>query len=143
MKSLPHHRVPVTALMLAMLGLTGCRSIGPDSVRRVRLHYATAVADSWKEQLLLNIVKTRYGDAPAFMEVVSAVSGYTLETGVGVGGQFSPESLRGDTFAAAGVSGKFTDRPTISYAPMYVQLPGSGQQGLTRVNHSHQLSDGT
>jgi hypothetical protein len=65
--------------------------------------YSTAVADSWKEQLLLNIVKTRYGDTPAFMEVVSVVSGYTLETGVGVEGQFSPESLRSDTFAAASV----------------------------------------
>jgi hypothetical protein len=46
------------------------------------------------------------------------VSGYTLETGVSVGGQFSPESLRGDTFAGSGMSGKYTDRPTISYSPM-------------------------
>jgi len=46
------------------------------------------------------------------------VSGYSLETGVSLDGQFSPESLRGDTFAAAGVSGRYTDRPTISYSPM-------------------------
>lgn len=105
-------------LGIVLLIATGCRSIGPGTVQRDRMHYSTAVADSWKEQLLLNIVKTRYGDAPAFMEVVSVVSGYTMETGVGIGGQFSPESLRGDTFAAAGVSGKFTDRPTISYSPM-------------------------
>ena len=76
------------------------------------------MADSWKEQLLLNIVKTRYADAPAFMEVVSVVSGYSLEQGVAINGQFSPESMRGDTFAAAGYAAKFTDRPTISYAPL-------------------------
>jgi len=103
---------------LALVTLAGCKSIGPGTVRRDRLHYSTAVADSWKEQLLLNIVKTRYGDAPAFLEVVSVVSGYTLETDVGVGGQFSPQSMRGDTFATAGGSVKFTDRPTISYSPL-------------------------
>ncbi len=113
-----HPLLNLIAGALALVTLAGCKSIGPGTVRRDRLHYSTAVADSWKEQLLLNIVKTRYGDAPAFLEVVSVVSGYTLETGVGVGGQFSPQSMRGDTFAAAGVSGKFTDRPTISYSPM-------------------------
>jgi hypothetical protein len=82
------------------------------------MHYSTAVADSWKEQLLLNIVKTRFGDAPAFLEVASVVSGYTLERGVNLGGQFSPQSMRGDTFAGGGVAGKYTDRPTISYSPM-------------------------
>jgi hypothetical protein len=76
------------------------------------------VADSWKEQLLLNIVKTRYADAPTFLEVSSLVSGYSLETGVSINGQFSPENLRGDSFAGGEVSGKFTDRPTISYTPM-------------------------
>lgn len=105
-------------LCLLLLAGAGCKSIGPKTVQRDRMHYSTAVADSWKEQLLLNIVKTRYGDAPAFMEVVSVVSGYSVETALGVGGQFSPESLRGDTFATAGASSKFTDRPTISYAPM-------------------------
>jgi len=104
--------------LIALLGAASCRSIGPASVQRDQIHYSTAVADSWKEQLLLNIVKTRFGDAPAFLEVASVVSGYSLETGVNLGGQFSPKSLRGDTFYGGGVSGKYTDRPTISYSPM-------------------------
>jgi hypothetical protein len=120
MKKLVHVRNSwITAgLCLVLLAGAGCKSIGPKTVQRDRLHYSTAVADSWKEQLLLNIVKTRYGDAPAFLEVVSVVSGYSLETDVGVGGQFSPASMRGDTFATAGLARKFTDRPTISYSPM-------------------------
>ena len=101
-------------------GSSRCRLplCGPGTVTRDRPHYTTAMTNSWKEQLLLNIVKSRYGDAPAFLEVVSVVSGYSLETGVSLGGQFSPENLRGDTFVSGGLSGKFTDRPTISYAPM-------------------------
>ena len=108
----------LTALAFVIVLSSGRRSIGPSTVQRDRMHYSTAVADSLKEQLLLNIIMTRYGDAPAFMDVVSLISGYTLETGVGIGGQFSPQTLNGDTFAAAGVTGKYTDRPTISYSPM-------------------------
>jgi len=112
------NRLAAACLGLGLLAGSGCRSLGPGTVKRDRMHYATAVADSWKEQLLLNIIKTRFADAPAFLEVASVVSGYSLETGVSLDGQFSPESLRGDTFAAAGVSGRYTDRPTISYSPM-------------------------
>jgi len=35
----------------------------------------TALADSWKEQTLLNIARMRYGDAPSFMDVSSVISG--------------------------------------------------------------------
>jgi hypothetical protein len=118
MKLLTKLTFPLTALTFALLLATGCKSIGPATVQRDRLHYSSAVAESWKEQLLLNIVKTRYGDAPAFLEVSSLVSGYSLETGVSINGQFSPENLRGDTFAGGELSGKFTDRPTISYTPL-------------------------
>jgi hypothetical protein len=112
------HGLATACLCLGLLAGAGCRSVGPGTVTRDRLHYTTAMTNSWKEQLLLNIVKSRYGDAPAFLEIVSVVSGYSLETGVSLGGQFSPENLRGDTFVSGGLSGKFTDRPTISYAPM-------------------------
>jgi hypothetical protein len=121
MKSDKYHAVSNAKPVLlcgALLLIVGCKSIGPGTVQRDRLHYSAAVADSRKEQLLLNIVRTRYADAPAFLEVASVVAGYSLETGVSLNGQFSPESLRGDTFAAGGVAGTYTDRPTISYSPM-------------------------
>ncbi len=110
----------IVILLLAILVplASACSSVGPGFVKRDRLHYTIAVGDSWKEQLLLNIVKSRYADAPAFLEVVSVVSGYSLEAGVSLNGQFSPQALRGDTFVGAGGSGRFTDRPTISYSPL-------------------------
>jgi hypothetical protein len=57
-------------LAIAIMAV-GCQTIGPGSVQRDRLDYAGAIADSWKEQALLNIVKLRYFDTPMFLDVAS------------------------------------------------------------------------
>jgi hypothetical protein len=102
----------------ALVVLTGCTTIGPDTVPRDRFDYNTAIADSWKEQTLLNIVKIRYADMPLFVEVASVVSGYSIESAINLGGDIvSGDSLLGDSLSL-GASGKYTDRPTITYAPI-------------------------
>jgi len=102
----------------AILCLTGCTQIGPQTLPRDRFDYNTAIADSWKEQTLLNIVKLRYADMPLFLEVASVVSGYTLEGAVSLGGTVSTEKAVQGNFLSLGTSGKYTDRPTITYAPI-------------------------
>jgi hypothetical protein len=102
-------------LSVAVLALAaGCGSMGPNTVARDRFDYSTAISDSWKRQILLNIVKFRYLDPPIFVDVGQIVSGYTLEYGATVGGTFTSGS---DT-AAVGGSAKYTDRPTITYVPL-------------------------
>jgi len=107
-------------LMMAMVTsscVIGCATVGPDTVPRDRFEYNAAVSDSWKEQTLLNIVKLRYGDMPLFMQVASIVSGYTVEGTVNLAGTaFEAGSAPG--FATFGGSGKFVDRPTITYVPI-------------------------
>lgn len=98
--------------------LSGCATIGPDTVERDRFDYNTAISNSWKEQTLLNIVKIRYTDMPLFVDVASIVSGYTLEGSVNLSGNLSStKAVQGD-FLAMGTNGKFTDRPTITYRPI-------------------------
>lgn len=110
-------RLACVILAAAFLSV-GCRSIGPNTIPRDRFDYSGALAASWKEQMLLNLVKTRYLDLPVYLDVGQIVSGYTLETGVGIFGQVSPQNMRGDTFGGLGAQGTFTDRPTITYTPL-------------------------
>jgi hypothetical protein len=104
--------------LLSLASLTGCAHIGPKTVAVDRFDYSAAIADSWKQQTLLNIVKLRYMDLPVFMDVASVVSGYSLQTGVNVSGTLSSEkAIQGD-FANIGGQAIYTDRPTITYVPM-------------------------
>ncbi len=64
----------IAVVLLLLAGLTGCASIGPATVARDRFDYITAISDSWKAQMLLNLVKLRYGDAPVFLDVASVIT---------------------------------------------------------------------
>jgi len=100
--------------------LTGCGSIGPTTVNRDRFDYVTAISESWKQQMLLNIVKLRYADVPVFMDVGQVISGYevegTISAGATIGNKSAPGAL-GD-FVNLGAGGRYLDRPTITYAPL-------------------------
>jgi hypothetical protein len=97
---------------------TGCHSIGPGTVATDRFDYSTAIADSWKQQTLLNIVKLRYVDLPVFVDVSSVVAGYSLQTGVSAGGTLSTETAIQGNFLNGSGQAVYTDRPTITYTPL-------------------------
>lgn len=104
-------------LGLFLVILSGCASVGPVSVPRDRIDYNASIAESWKQQVLLNIVKMRYAEPVSFVDVGQIVAGYTLETGVNVGGSTAAYA-NAASFINAGISGKYTDRPTITYVPL-------------------------
>ena len=61
----------ICGMALLLIIPCGCAPVGPPTIARDRFDYTTAIADSWKRQMLLNIVKIRYGDAPIFLDVAS------------------------------------------------------------------------
>ena len=79
-----------TALVIGVLALAGCASIGPRTVARDRFDYVESISDSWKRQMLLNLVKVRYADAPVFLDVTSVISSYEFRGELGVFGQEAP-----------------------------------------------------
>ncbi len=98
--------------------LGACQSVGPTTIPRDRFDYSEAIGESWKRQTLLNIVRLRYADTPLFVDVGQVVAGYTLETAVNVGGVLSSSGAVQGNSANLGTSGRFTDRPTITYTPL-------------------------
>ncbi|RNC68246.1 MAG: hypothetical protein ED859_10915 [Desulfuromonadales bacterium] len=109
-------RVGCLLSITMLLLLSGCASIGPSTVARDRFDYTTSVADSWKRQMLLNIVKIRYGDAPIFLDVASIINQYSLEgeLNASFGWSFPPNANN----QRVGGSGRYYDRPTITYSPL-------------------------
>ncbi len=99
--------------LLPVVFLPACSPVGPNTIPRDRFEYTDAISESWKKQMLLNIVKIRYADAPVFLEVSSVISQYALETEL-------QSSLRFDARNNQILfgRGKYTDRPTITYNPL-------------------------
>jgi hypothetical protein len=112
--------VMTCATVLVAAHFVGCAGIGPKTVARDRFDYVSAISESWKRQTLLNLVKTRYADAPVFLDVGSVINQYSLEqeVGVGVSGEFYNRGEPSFISPEIAARGRYTDRPTITYNPL-------------------------
>jgi len=104
-------------LCLSMFLLASCSGTGSHSIARDRFDYVTSVSESWKRQMLLNLLKVRYSDAPVFMDVASVINSYELAGEVNLFGQIARVNS-GDQIAGVGLTGRYADKPTITYQPL-------------------------
>ena len=115
-KGIPHlQKFAVAALLLA---LPGCHGIGPGTINHDRFDYTENLSSSWKQQMLINMVKLRYGDTPVFLDVASVISQYSIETSADA--RFTwvhPVAGVGDSKSVGGTA-RYTDKPTITYSPL-------------------------
>jgi hypothetical protein len=104
------------AIFVLSFCLTGCLHprIGPQSIPRDRIDYSGTLADSWKQETLLNIVKVRYLDPPVFIDVGNIVSSYSLAQSAGAAITIVPQGSNGNLSGSVGV----TTSPTITYTPL-------------------------
>ena len=78
----PMFRRRLLGWFAALVALGGCSHVPPSNLTSDRMDYGQVVAESWKRQVLLNVVRLRYADAPVFLDVSSIINSYTLaETG--------------------------------------------------------------
>ncbi len=103
------------AVAIGTAMMAGCATMGPQSIPRDRQGYSSAIGESWKEQTLLNIVRLRYADAPMFLDVSSVVASYSAEGQLDAGINFPSQA---SSNATIGGYGRYTNKPTISYAPL-------------------------
>ena len=99
-----------------ILLLAGCAGIGPQTVSRDRFDYTEAISDSWKRQMLFNMVKIRYGDAPVFLDVSSVISQYQIAGQINLGATINNNPW--STSETLGATGQYVDRPTITFTPI-------------------------
>jgi len=101
----------------AALVSAGCTSVGPATIQRDRPAYGQNIAESWKDQMLLNVVKLRYADVPVFLDVSTVISQYAREGEIGITtpGWDRPNNV-GPPVGSIG--GRWSDRPTITYNPL-------------------------
>lgn len=106
-------------VLLASMTAAGCPSLGPNTIARDRFDYGEAIATSFKEQMLLNVVRLRYVDPPLFVDVSSVINQYSLEGEVN--GSLNWVGGDGNDVQALGGHVRYGDRPTITYAPLVGQ----------------------
>jgi len=101
---------------LALLALAGCTSVSPTRVTSDRLDYGQVVAESWKRQTLMNVVRLRYADAPMFLDVASIINSYTV--GGNATAHATLPSRTDPNVLELGGSGNGSNTPTVTYQPL-------------------------
>ncbi len=102
-------------VLVAGLVLSSCvTSVGPRTLAPARYDYNQAIARSWNEQLLLNLVRLRYRDTPVFLDVGSVIAQY------GVSGTGSAAVGLGDLPDSTALGGEISisENPVVTYTPL-------------------------
>lgn len=98
--------------------LPACHSIGPRQVPLDQFDYNQAIARSTNEQMLLNLVRLRYGEAPTFLALNSVLTQYVYTGGIGVQGAWG-DSLGEPLYSVGGSADlRYIERPTMTYSPL-------------------------
>jgi hypothetical protein len=141
MKHWRSDRGQLAPIILILAAVTGCANTrGPQLMLNSHIAYNKAVSQVISEELLLNIVRRRYLEAPQFVTVTSILTniGMSANVGasasvdnaspgpvgssVGVGTASRSEESAGNLFdfGSLGVSGgvTFSDSPTITLTPL-------------------------
>jgi hypothetical protein len=110
-------------MVLGVLALTtslaGCAHLADGNIRKGQLDFNRREVETLDEQLLLNVVRLRYRDAPYFLEVsnittqqsVTGSGGLTVPLGL-------PDPMSGRSLLTPNIAGSFSYAPTVVYAPL-------------------------
>ncbi len=105
-------------LCLGLWALSGCAVVGPRSISMGRADYNEAINRTEDEQMLLSIVKGRYGETFSLLAVSGVAANVRFRTNAGVQAGIGPsENYLGNLVPfSAGLA--YEENPTITYAPV-------------------------
>lgn len=110
------------AVALALLATSSCTLIGPSALKASRLRYNETVKTTAEEEMLLNVVRLRYGDTPSSLAVSSIAAQFELAANAG-GTPFytanaDPSGRAPFPFVLPQAAIAGADRPTFSLTPL-------------------------
>lgn len=104
--------------LLAFSFLAGC-SIGPTVLKGNRLGYNQHLHSSNKEELLINIVRMRYGEQPLFLQVGAITANFGQGVNAGMSSTFQKGGgIPSVSINAPSVGYSYSESPTIVYTPV-------------------------
>jgi hypothetical protein len=113
-----------------LIGVSGC-TIGPSALRGSRPEYNRVIQQTEKQELLLNIVRLRYGEHIKFLQVSSIVASWSMGASAsgGLTIPFGPPEQAAGVPATSAIGGglNYSETPTITYVPV------EGQQFANQI----------
>ena len=112
------HLVTSSTLLLLILILTACAGVGPRTLSQGRADYNEAINKTEDEQMLLSIVKGRYGETFSLLAVNGIAANVRFHTNANVDIGFGPsENYTGNLVPFTGGLA-YEENPTITYSPV-------------------------
>ncbi len=106
----------LAALYLVLCMLSACALVGPKSISMGRADYNEVINRTEDEQMLLSIIKGRYGETSSLLAVKNVAANVRFSTNAGVEAGFGPKDISGENLFIGGLA--YEENPTITYAPV-------------------------
>ncbi len=111
-------KTSLLSAILALVMLTGCSTVGPSTISHGRADYNEAINRTDDEQLLMALVRGRYGETSRLLAVTSVAANVRFATNVGAEVGYGTEEINEWTFGPFRGGVAYEENPTISYMPV-------------------------
>jgi hypothetical protein len=103
--------------LFILLFLSSCSYLGPDFMEGNRNEYNKVLANTNDEEVLLNLVRRRYADSIAILEVNSVSTSLEWKKNAGISAKLYDGDLDDNNLGLSG-NGSYSEKPTITYLPL-------------------------
>ncbi len=103
--------------LIGVIPLCACVTIGPQRLAKDEIDYSRSLSDFEKQQMLLNVVRLRYAEAPIFIDLTQIISGYQLQRNLSGSFEAFPRAGANSYLGGSG-SVQQQESPTFTYQPL-------------------------
>ena len=113
-------RLRCNLMVACLLGylLSGCTVVGPAAINSGRLAYNEAIIETGNQQMLLVVVRNRYGERSNLLAVASVTANVKVATNAGIQAGVGDKSNYSGNLVPFSAGVAYEENPTISYTPV-------------------------